>query len=429
MHRKLLLALATSLSIALSGCVGGGLLGLAAGAAANRDVIKWNDAVDYLDRATREMNAADATAVSRMRTAINSPTRSSVAAARRAVDALFEASQTAEAAALRAQSLGQSAGADNDSLQSIANTLRGARTNISEARSYNTRLNGLGFGQAAIGSGSSASGPRIYDRAPDRLLVTTYAYDVAADGTITTRRTSTAESGTGSGYTDREGNQVKITLNEDQENDRHDTTYEWHFTDGRANPDYFSLLRTVNGVPVYMGTHDHSNNGETHRTLLAAGRRSAGAVTGHYDPASRPGASEDVYALTYVDIYSAPRTSATYRGAMVGTELVSRAALVGESLITYSYSSSGSDLDVRLHNIRQHQDGEVRAATYRGPSVIRWNDVLLAGNIFSEIADVPDGVSAMLGAFSGPDRQEIGGRFEHDIPNDGTVVGAFVAKK
>ena len=431
MYKKLLLALAASLSIALSGCGGlAGLLGVAAGVAANRDTLKYNDAVDFLDRAIVAMNAAGRTGTSTMQAAVNSPTRSSVTAARNANNAFFEASKTAEAAARRAHSLGQSAGVDNAYLQRIAEAVRDASENVSEARSRNSQLNGYGFGQAMIGGGSGAG---IYDVGypPDILKTTAYAYDVR-NGTISAHRIEGTQLRNRS-YTDGEGNQFRISLSGDPDNG--DGTYAWHFVNGRPNSgagyqnwNGFSSRGTNNGVPLFIDTHDHSGTGETHRTLLAAGRYSAAAVTGHYDPTSRRGASEDIYAVSYGNYTVAsrlPRINATFRGAMVGTELLSRAALEGETRITYS--SASNDLDIRLHNIRQYDDGEVQATAYGGPSAFEWNNVSVTEDGAFLESDRSKGF--LFGDFHGPNGEEIAAAFERDIPNNGKVVGAFVAKQ
>ena len=416
MSSKLLTTLAVFLSIALSGCGGAGLV---AGLAANAEQNRYNNAIDAWNDSIPRVEAARSRASSALTAARSSRSQTAVDNARRANDVYLREAQASVAAAQRLQSVGEPNANQN---------LADAQRELRRAQDWQTELNSLGGSSGTrSGGGSSASGPRIYDvsRPPDLLLVTDNAFDVTSGGTITERDID-PDSATVESYTDRHGNQFRIALSGQPANG--DGTYAWHFADGRPNPDYFSSRVTIHGVPLFIDTHDHSNNGETHRTLLAAGRYSAAAVTGHYDPASRRG-GEDIYAVSYGDrAFSLPTISATYRGAMIGTELITRAALEGRASITYS--SANNDLDIRLHGIRQYRDGEVTAGTYGGPAEFQWNDVPLDSQNNRDTLVVHYGENLRLhGSFYGPNGEEFGGTFETPSTNNGKVVGAFVAKK
>ncbi len=446
MYRKFLFALAASLSIVLAGCSGSDVANLVGGVSRNADVNRYNAAVDVWNTAIRAMDAAEDAALSRVNAAQSNQSQSSINAAVTANNRYYNAAQTALAAGQRQQSLAPRAGVSAADQRQIARSISNVRDGIDTARGWHNTLDTLsrsigggwigplggGSSGGGSGSGSSASGSAIYDvsRPPDLLLAIALAYDVTSSGTITKRPTQSSGR-TVESYTDRHGNEVRISLSGPRRNNDHDTTYNWHFVDGRPNPDWFSSWRTINRVPLFIDTHDHSNNGETHRVLLAAGRYSAAAVTGHYDPASSRGGS-DIYAVSYGDYTpSRPTISATYRGAMIGTELITRAALEGQASITYSVASN--ELDIRLYGITQYRDDDdVTAGTYGGDSEFRWNDVSLgaSNDTTDTILYYSEGDEVDLRAsFYGPNAEEFSGTFETPSSNGSHVIGAWLAKR
>ena len=441
MFKKVLLAaFAACLFFVPAGC-GGGLGGATSfvnTVGQNVDRNRYNNAVGVWNSARDRMQAALRTAESRVNAAKASPTQSTINAARSANQAFLDASNAALNAVRQVQAAAQRDQGVPDSQKNLA--ARNARTtqeNINTARRWNTELNTLqqriggSSGGASTGITTLRSASRLVaanpnsgwaaDKYPSLLETSIYAYDITSSGTVTSRRIRTDDTAVFREYTDGQGEGYLITVLGVRYGG--DGTFYEHFSNGRVSSD-FSLLRTTNGIPVYVAT---SRDGETRRVLLAPGTYSAAAVNGYYDPPSRRGDSEDIYSVNYgFRDAMRPRFNATYSGAMIGTDLFTRAALEGQARITYS--SSERNVDVLLHGIRQHRDSAVTAGNYGGPSTFRFNGLdAAAGGYLGANNSATTGWAAH-GWLFGPNAQESAGVFHSESDNH-HVVGGWLAKR
>ena len=124
-----------------------------------------------------------------------------------------------------------------------------------------------------------------------------------------------------------------------------------------------------------------------------------------------------------------PTGTATWRGAMVGTEMSSGTRLFGDSLITYDFADN--NVDVELSGISPNGVDQLSSGSYSGPSSFSWTDLRVNNDASFYIpGHSNDKAGTVLhptlgyidGDFYGPNAEETAGVFERQ-----GVSGAWLA--
>ena len=403
------LALVIAVSFALAGCGG-----LVTGLLANAEIDNYNEVIVASDAAVARANAAISRADATIAAARRNPTSASIAAARSANTELSRAAQAARTANERLLSTGFPTGGNTAVFQ---RNIAKARQQIAQAdqliettRRRNTELSNL---QARIGGGSGNGGSGGSVRSGltlsdvDYMLGSSQSYS-NRNGIISTQ-TITRVNGTTRRFSN--GNTFEAS-----------DIYRGFY--GRIND--AEAWGTYNGIPAYINLHPNSSGSGTVRRLSMVGQYSFARTYGIYRGRND---SFSVYPAAIMDDpRRAPSLNATFRGAMTGTELLSSAALAGESRITYSRSSD--TVNVRLFNIYHRNDNTDYDTPYRGPTEFTWTDLDHAAGIFEGSYTASGSVGVLTGNFAGPNAEEVAGVFEVPLsrPRE-VVVGAFLAKR
>ena len=147
-----------------------------------------------------------------------------------------------------------------------------------------------------------------------------------------------------------------------------------------------------------------------------------------------------IYSAAFGEWHSRPPSvSAIWRGAMAGTESPSGVALVGEAAIIYTLSDN--DVDVRLSNIAQRDDGnedlDANFVRYTGPNRLTWTALpvsatggfaTIQNNSVNTFHDHTT-LGYIEGDFFGPNAEETAGVFERWVSDDDIISGAWLAKR
>lgn len=405
MSTKLLLAFTAALSVALAGC-GDTLAALAGNVQRNNDIGDYNQQLTAAEVLNDRRVETGNHALTLLRTARSNPTSSTIAAASEANAEFLRAARAALVAEERLLRLGLSIGVPAQNTANSRRNIAAAEQDIESARRFNAELNNL---QARIGGGSGGSGSggsggsRLALSDVDYMVIPEYAYS-NDNGNIERSSIERRDSIT-AGFAGRTFSASSVYIGYYERIDNYV---------GRG---------TYNGIPAYLRLFRiGDSSGDIVRQLAMVGRHSHARTIGAWRNGTND--SYSVYSAAIMhDTFDGPSLSATFRGGMIGTELLSSAALAGESRVTYSRSSDA--VDVRLFNIRHIDDSTDYDTPYRGPTEFTWSDLDQGAGFFSGY----NSDRHLKGNFAGPNAEEVAGVFEAPISGGGVVVGGFVAKR
>ena len=466
MSKKLLLALAACLPIALSGCggSGGGTSCTVNGIGISCDdyprmsqrVQNWNNALEDEKRAGPDTTAKLATA-SRTRSA------SDISAASAAVDEYEKVVQALIAEDQRSRS----ENVPDDGRR--ADALRIVRNNLNN---FQTRLGRLTGGSGSNGGGAGGGGaggsePSTPARPKD--------FTAGIDGMSSTDGMGRRN---GNLYINYVGGNCTYALFSGYYNcgDGYtsDSIMGRIFDDRRLRDSYMSLA-TINAIKFYISDHSLSNgqfSGYVERNIAAWGQYAVILSSGRFDCPDNCSNSTQILGFDLGNRnINTPSLSGRWRGAMAATDISTGSAVVGEAYVTFDASIFGHDtgryrigvntppdVTVQFRNIRKIDDGiDGQTAAYSGPTRIDWNletttrfgwfgiptETVDGRNISygygsGEVAHPSSGI--ITGYFYGPDTedaQEVAGVFEYYYGGqrleknrrmDG-IVGAYLTKR